>query len=190
MLKFFKRCTIALLIGLLCCPLSAQAEENAMNLLLIGVDTDSAETAGRSDTMLLVRVSDKSIRMVSFLRDLYVDIPGYGQNRLNAAYFYGGETLLKQTLENNFGIRIDRTATLHFQTLAHLVDDLGGVEIDVTSKELSYLNRLLKDEGLPPLESAGLQRLNGTQALCYSRLRKLDGDFQRTARQWSAQILG
>ena len=183
MFWFFRRTIIALMVCLLCFLPAAQAEAAPMNLLLIGVDSANAGTAGRSDTMLLMRISEDRIQMVSFLRDLYVDIPGHGKNRLNAAYFYGGEELLKKTLRNSFGVEVDRTATVHFQTLAQMVDELGGVEVDVAPKELPYLNRLLQDEGLPPVEKEGLQRLNGMQALCYSRLRKLDSDFHRTARQ-------
>ena len=83
--------------------------------------------------------------LTSVLRDLYVPIPGYGRARLNAAYFPGGETLLKETLTKNFGITIDRTVTVHFSALADMVDDLGGIEIDITEEERRHLNKLLKD---------------------------------------------
>lgn len=170
---------------------SAHAQTQPMNILLIGVDTIRAETNGRSDAMLLVRADPASgdLRMVSFLRDLYVSIPGVGKTRLNAAYFHGGEELLKETLKQNFGVTVDRTVTVHFSMLASLVDQLGGIEVDISEKELAQLNGIVKDYndayGLSGdrLMQAGRQRLNGKQALCYSRIRKMDSDFQRTSRQ-------
>jgi len=187
-LKKFRRSAAALCAALLLLTAvspAALAEGDVLDVLVIGVDTRSLEEPGRSDAMMLLRIDRQTgdLRLASFLRDLYVSIPGYGKSRLNAAYFYGGEELLKKTLKQNFGIEADRTATVHYPVLAELVDQLDGVELEVTSKELPYLNSLLADYGLSPLKEAGLQRLNGTQALCYSRIRKLDSDFQRTSRQ-------
>lgn len=169
----------------------AHAQAQGVNILLIGVDTLQEDANGRSDTMILVHANPETadIRMVSFLRDLYVPIPGVGKTRLNAAYVHGGEELLKQTLSDNFGVTVDHTVTVHFSMLADLVDQLGGIEIEVTSAERSQINKLLKDYNTSTgqrggeLEAAGLQRLTGKQALCYSRIRKIDSDFQRTSRQ-------
>ena len=169
----------------------AHAQAQGVNILLIGVDTLQEDANGRSDTMILVHANPETadIRMVSFLRDLYVPIPGVGKTRLNAAYVHGGEELLKQTLSDNFGVTVDHTVTIHFSMLADLVDQLGGIEIEVTSAERSQINKLLKDYNTSTgqlggeLEAAGLQRLTGKQALCYSRIRKIDSDFQRTSRQ-------
>ena len=162
---------------------TAQAE--AMNILLIGTDAAREGENARSDAMLLVQADpeENTLRMVSFLRDLYVSIPGVGETRLNAAYQHGGEKLLCDTLLQNFGTPIHRTVTVDFALLADVVDQLGGVELDLTEQELRHLNALLKDQREAPLNQAGLQRLNGRQALCYSRIRKLDSDFQRTQRQ-------
>ena len=169
----------------------AHAQAQGVNILLIGVDTLQEDANGRSDTMILVHANPETadIRMVSFLRDLYVPIPGVGKTRLNAAYVHGGEELLKQTLSDHFGVTVDHTVTVHFSMLADLVDQLGGIEIEVTSAERSQINKLLKDYNTSTgqsggeLEAAGLQRLTGKQALCYSRIRKIDSDFQRTSRQ-------
>lgn len=180
----FKRLlTLVLVLALLAPAACAQAE--AMNILLIGVDTPSGEQSGRSDTMILVRADPQegSLRMLSFLRDLYVQIPGVGRTRLNAAYRHGGEALLKQTLHEQFGVTADRTVTVHFDMLEELVDALGGIELTLSSQECSHLNAMLKSEGIGQRLSEGTQRLNGRQALFYSRLRKLDSDFQRTSRQ-------
>ena len=170
----------------------ARAEESVpFTVLLIGVDTSGR--AGRSDVMMLASVDPQAgrIRLASFLRDLYVSIPGHGRDRLNAAYFYGGEALLLRTLEENFGVSVDHTVTAHFPTLVTAVDLLGGVEADITEAERVQLNKILEDynrqvglaadDGL--LETAGEHLLNGRQALSYCRIRKIDSDFQRTGRQ-------
>ena len=173
----------ALLAAILILVTSAVAEE--MNVLLIGLDTE--ESPGRSDTMLLARIQPEEgrVQLISFLRDLYVPIPGHGSTRLNAAYFYGGEALLRQTLQENFGVSIHRSATVRFSTLKWLVDELGGVTVDVTDDERKHMNKLLKagGNGHMQLPESGTQLLNGPQALAYSRIRKLDSDFQRTKRQ-------
>ena len=169
----------------------ALAGETALNVLLIGVDAAGDGERGRSDTMILARVdpAEGSIRLVSFLRDLYVSIPGVGKTRLNAAYQHGGEALLKETLENTFGVAINRTVTVNFSLLADLVDQLGGVEVEITEKERGHLNDIIADynadHGLDGgrIAEAGMQRLDGRQALCYSRIRKIDSDFQRASRQ-------
>lgn len=181
-----KRALILLVALMLLLP-CAYAGENALHLLLIGVDSSAEGQRGRSDTMMLARVdaATGSVRLVSFLRDLYVPIPGHGKTRLNAAYFYGGETLLKETLQKQFGVTIDRTVTVRFSVLEELVNQLGGIEIELLEKERLHLNRLLEESGMgsEKLAQAGSQRLNGRQALMYSRIRKIDDDFQRTSRQ-------
>lgn len=128
--------TAALLLFTALPALASEAE--TMNILLIGVDTDTADQAGRSDAMLLVRITPETgdVRMVSFLRDLYLPIPGQGSSRLNAAYFFGGEELLKRTLKENFGVSVDRFVTVHFSLMAELIDLAGGVEIEIDRKSV------------------------------------------------------
>ena len=174
--------------------LSARAEaQDTFNLLLIGFDSYDPEEPGRSDSMILAQITPQTgdIKLVSFLRDLYVPIPGHGSTRLNAAYYYGGAELLKQTLQNSFGVRVDRSMAVNFSLMVELIDQLGGVQVDVTDKELKQLNSILKfynkkmgvaeKDGL--LEQSGTQNLTGKQALSFSRIRKIDSDFQRTSRQ-------
>ncbi|MDD3334441.1 MAG: LCP family protein [Eubacteriales bacterium] len=168
-------------------------DSKTMNILLIGTDTYEEEADGRSDTMMLLQIDPdaKEIRLLSFLRDLYVSIPGCGKTRLNAAYYFGGAELLKTTLENNFDVSIDRTVAVNFSLLEELVDEIGGVEVEVSPQELSSLNGIIsaynKKIGMEPkdelLQRAGLQLLNGKQALSYCRIRKIDSDFHRTERQ-------
>ena len=115
------------------------------------------------------------------MRDLYVQIPGYYNNRLNYTYGWGGFDLLDRTLENNFGVRVDGNLEVNFYRFAQLIDILGGVDLELRNDEAAWINRDTGYEGLV----GGLQHLNGEQALGYSRIRSLDGDadFSRTARQ-------
>ena len=118
--------------------------------------------------------------MTSFLRDLYVPIPGHRSNRINAAYSEGGTALLDDTLRENFGLHIDGNIEVDFSQFAQIIDLLGGVELELRKDEAAEIN---KETGSSL--TAGTQTLNGEQALTYSRIRKLDadGDFTRTSRQ-------
>ena len=193
MKRLFQRAAALLCAALLlvAAPPVHAAGEDPFTVLFIGVDTSGK--AGRSDVMMLARIDPDAgtVRLVSFLRDLYVSIPGHGYDRLNAAYFYGGEALLLQTLEENFGVSAEHTVAARFPSLVQAVDLLGGVEAEITESERQQLNKILEDynrqvglaadDGL--LETACEHLLNGRQALSYCRIRKIDSDFQRTGRQ-------
>lgn len=167
--------------------------DGVFNLLLIGVDTDRAGITGRSDTMTLavLNTRDKTVRLVSFLRDLYVRIPGKGYNRLNAAYAYGGPDLLVKTIRENFGVFIEGYLAVDFSLMVNLVDAIGGIGISVSPEERKALNGILEyynylrgdDERQGRLESAGFVNLTGLQAMSYARIRKIDSDFGRVERQ-------
>ena len=121
-----------------------------------------------------------------------MEIPGHGNNRINAAYAYGGADLLVETVEKNFKIQIDRYASVDFFVFMDIVDQMGGVELEISDEEFlvanAYINELneLLDEpyGTDWLPGGGLHHLNGKQALGYSRIRYVgDADFERTGRQ-------
>ncbi|MEE1012047.1 MAG: LCP family protein [Acutalibacteraceae bacterium] len=150
--------------------------DGLLNILLIGQDRRPDEGRQRSDCMILCSLNPetKELSMISFLRDLYVQIPGHSDNRLNAAYVYGGFDLIKETLEHNFGVAVDGCLEVDFDSFEQIVDILGGVEIELTSAEAEIVGSGATE---------GLCHLNGAQALTYTRIRKIDSDFQRTARQ-------
>ena len=174
---------------------SPMKEEGVTNILLIGNDSRENGEDGRSDAMILLSISNrtKKIYMTSLLRDMYVDIPGHKGNRLNAAYSYGGAELLMQTIEQNFDIHISRYVLVNFEAFANLVDAVGGVDLELTGKEVEYVNGYLveynillgRPEGTDYFEdlSGGMVHLNGPQALAYCRNRYIGTDFGRTERQ-------
>lgn len=174
---------------------SPMKEEGVTNILLIGNDSRENGEDGRSDAMILLSISNKTrkIYMTSLLRDMYVDIPGHKGNRLNAAYSYGGAELLMETIEQNFDIHISRYVLVNFEAFANLVDAVGGVDLELSSKEVEYVNGYLveynmllgRPEGTDYFAdtSGGMVHLNGPQALAYCRNRYIGTDFGRTERQ-------
>jgi LCP family protein required for cell wall assembly len=132
----------------------------------------------RTDTMLLLHLPDNSEKptMVSLLRDSYVDIPGKGKNKLNAAYALGGPKLLAQTVEKNTNLRLDHYIEIGFGGFAGLVDAVGGVEM--------CLDKPINDELAGINLPAGCQELNGANALGYVRTRKTPrADLDRVIHQ-------
>ncbi len=165
------------------------------NILLLGVDSRTGSISGRTDTMILLSVDIEGnlIKMTSFLRDTYVSIPGYKNNRLNAAYVYGGFDLLAATFEQNFGIRPDAYVAVNLSGLTRVIDELGGVYVDVNSKKLDRINaviywynkQVLNLSNLRDgyLTKGGLQKLTGKQAEAWARYRYSESDMQRAERQ-------
>ncbi len=156
------------------------AGSDIVNILLIGQDRRPGEGRARSDAMILCTFHKNTgkLTMTSFLRDLYVAIPGYRNNRINAAYSAGGMPLLNETLELNFGVHVDGNIEVDFTQFAQVIDLLGGVEIELRQDEANVINKV-SGRGL----SAGTALLTGQEALTYARIRKLDSDFGRTERQ-------
>ena len=157
-----------------------------VNILLVGADAREGETESRSDTMLLVTLDHKNqqIKLTSFLRDSYVEIAGKNKKtKLNAAFFYGGIQTLTDTLELNFKVDIDYYAMVDFEIFTTIVDEIGGVNVEVTEKESRYSKWAKNDGELIPIDAGESVLLNGKQALWYSRMRSLDSDFMRTQRQ-------
>lgn len=154
-------------------------DKDVINILLIGQDRRPGEKRARSDSMIILTIDKKtkSLKMTSLLRDLYVQIPGYSDNRINASYAWGGMKLLDKTIEKNFGIKIDRNIEVDFTAFKKVIDNIGGVTITLTEKEASHL----RNQGFSVGATSTL--MNGDLALAYSRIRYIDSDFYRTNRQ-------
>ena len=170
-------------------------EDGVVNILLIGNDSRQNGEDGRSDAMILLSVSSKTktVYMTSLLRDMYVEIPGHDGNRLNAAYSFGGAELLMETVEQNLDIPVNRYMLVNFEAFANLVDAVDGVDLELTTEELEYVNGYLveynmltgRPQGTDNMDTTkpGLVHLNGPQALAYCRNRYIGTDFGRTERQ-------
>ena len=155
------------------------------NILLIGQDRREGEGRARSDSMIIASIDKKreTISLISLMRDTYVQIPGYSDNRLNAAYAFGGMELLDETIYLNFGIEIDANVEVDFEAFVSVIDAVGGVDVYISQAEAECLYGFMSRRGEPYL-SEGIVHMDGELALQYSRIRKLAGsDFARTERQ-------
>ena len=154
------------------------------NILLVGQDRRPNEPRSRSDSMILVTINTKdyTITTTSFMRDLYVRIPdGWRSNRLNIPYAVGGFELLADTMELNFGIRPDRYVEVDFDGFQHVIEAVGGIELELTPDEAAHFSKAYTDFQA----TAGVNYLNPKNALRYARCRSIEGDadFSRTRRQ-------
>ena len=146
------------------------------NIALFGVDSrDNSFSNTRSDCIIIVSIHKKTndVKLTSVYRDTYVDIPGHGLDKITHAYAYGGPELAINTLNKNLDLNITEFVTVNFETVKTVVDNIGGIRITVTDAEASQISGL---------SSGGTYTLDGEQALAYSRIRKIDSDYQRTER--------
>ncbi|MFC0273900.1 LCP family protein [Metabacillus herbersteinensis] len=151
------------------------------NVLLLGSDT-RGEKQARSDTIMIAQYNPNTgkPKLVSIMRDSYVDIPGHGKNKINTAFSLGGPDLLRKTIKENFGIELQYYAIIDFQGFEKMIDVAfpDGVEIEV-EKQMS--------EKIGVTINPGLQRLDGEHLLGYVRFRQDKiGDFGRVERQQQA----
>ncbi len=155
--------------------------EEVVNILLLGQDRRGGTRNSLTDVMMLCSINKetKTLTMTSFLRDIYVKIPGHYRNdKLNVAYPVGGFKMIDDTLEVNFGVKVDGNVEVDFSQFTKIIDLLGGVDIELTGAEAKDMNTDY-DFGV----RSGMNRLNGEEALAYARIRYIDSDFNRTNRQ-------
>lgn len=168
--------------------------DEIVNIALFGIDSRSTSNSNnsRSDSIMIATIDKKhnKIKLTSILRDTYVKISGRGSDKINHAYAFGGPELAIKTLNQNFGLDIKDFVTVDFFGLEKIIDAIGGVEVEVKSNEINELNKYIKETAeiqnkkATLIEKAGLQTLNGMQAVSYGRIRKVgNGDFERTDRQ-------
>ena len=161
-------------------PSTIIQHKDLINILLVGQDRRPGEGRQRSDSMIVVSINtkNKTITLTSFMRDMYVYIPGYKANKMNAAYARGGFPMLCETLMANFGVAIDGCIEVDFDGFTSVIDLVGGVDMELTAGEVKYLNN-----GYGWDLKVGMNHLTGAQALGYSRDRANGNDYARTERQ-------
>ncbi|MGL5066376.1 MAG: LCP family protein [Sarcina sp.] len=161
------------------------------NVVIFGVDEPTG-TPGRSDTIMIATIdsNNDTLKLTSIMRDSYVNIPGYGMNKINAAYAFGGPQLALKTLNENYGMNLKYYVTQNFTTLPILVNKLGGITVNLSAAEIHamkapqwQLNQIFH-ENVPYVTTPGEHTLNGIQAMSYTRIRHgTGGDYARTYRQ-------
>lgn len=175
---------------------SVVSDEDIYNVLLIGVDRQEQNWNGNSDCMILVSIdkADNRVTMVSLMRDTYVNIPGVGYKKLNAAYAYGAGPLLCETITETYKVDVERYVAVDFWDLVDIIDIIGGVYLEITAEEAEVANGYILDmcERLMDIDpeehyfpaEGGTVYADGVQAVAYARIRYVgNSDFDRTERQ-------
>ena len=178
-----------------------ESDENITNILVVGQAARAGESQLIADTMIVFSINreTKTLTMTSLMRDLRLVWPDFydkdgkkhnGNNRINMAYNMGtrwrgdstgGMDLLESIVEYNFGVPVDNTIEIDFEIFEKVVNTIGGAYVDISQEELDYLQK-----NYPYMEklTVGENKLDGYQALCYARMRKVGhGDYERTERQ-------
>ncbi len=151
------------------------------NILILGTDKRKSQSNYRSDTMMLLSIDKKhkALKLTSFLRDSWVYIPAKDRYaKLNAACAYGGPQMVIDTIEYNFKVKIDSYVMIDFNIFRTIINDIGGITLDISEAEAACITREAGYECKP-----GTRHVKGKTALWYARIRHLDSDFNRTARQ-------
>ena len=175
-----------------------ESKDDVTNIAFFGLDARKKGQNTRSDVIMVLSIDRKNnkIKVSSIMRDLYVNIPGKGKNKINAAYAFGGAPLAVKTLNTLFDLNIRNYVTVDFFGMEKLIDKIGGVDINIKESEikafndcLAELNILNGDEDEPEpdynfIKEPGIKRLTGRQAVAYSRIRYVgNADYERTERQ-------
>jgi len=165
-------------------------DSNWTNFLLMGGDSRGSQSYARTDTMIVLSVnfSTGEMKMSSLMRDIWVNLQDVGGAKLNAANVYGGPKLLMRTVNQNFNLNVSQYAMINMTALAEVIDKLGGINIDISKEEMSYINDYMKTFVVPTLSTARLTQygpdtlLTGNQAISFTRNRYQDSDYVRTER--------
>lgn len=145
------------------------------NIALFGIDSPKDQN-GRSDSVMILTIDEKNkeLKLSSIMRDSYVNIKGHGQDKITHAYAFGGPELAVSTLNENFDLDIENFITVDFTSLPKIINEIGGIDLNITEGDLKYIGS--------SVTKTGKQTLNGEQALAYSRIRYDGGDQMRTQR--------
>ena len=169
-------------------------DKSITNIALFGVDSrdTNSDKGSRSDSIMILSIDKEhnKLKLTSIMRDTYVNVEGHGKTKITHAYAYGGPSLAVKTINQNFNMNIKDYVTVDFFGLEKIIDSIGGVQIDVDKDEIPVMNDYItgtsKIEKTVPtfVKSSGMQTLNGSQAVAYSRIRYVgNADYERTERQ-------
>lgn len=167
----------------------AKTSSSVINILICGEEAIN-DNRGRTDSIMIATINQKDNRLslTSIMRDTYVKIPGFSDNKINAAYHNGGMKTLVATIKENFGIAVDGYVLVNFDSFQQIIDAIGGIDIELSEEEVKYLNstNYISDTSNHNL-TVGVNHMNGNQALGYARVRYVSkdgnmGDFARTLR--------
>lgn len=170
---------------------SPKEHDDIITVALFGTDY-SGEVNGASDSTMILGIDKKNnkIKLLSLMRDMYLDLPDGGKRNLNYTMSDGGPELILRTMNYNFNLKVDKFVQVDLTNLPTVIDTLGGVEMNITSEEVGYMNNYISHidanngTSTPKITSSGKQLLNGTQASAYCRIRYTEGrDYKRTERQ-------
>lgn len=195
---------MALVLALTSCAALAEGaadtteESEWVNILLLGGDSRSLSEYGRTDSMIIVSVNreESLVKMSSIMRDTWVSIPDKGNNKINAANVFGGPELAVEVVSDYFDVEIDDYVLINMINMANIIDLVGGVDVELTSGEAKYVSDnaagFISEVGMQydkeiATVSAGVQHLNGVQAITHSRNRS-DSDYHRVMRQQSVLL--
>ena len=168
---------------------SVSTNKDVINILLCGEESIGGGR-GRTDSIMIATINqkDNQLKLTSIMRDSYVQIPGFSDNKINAAYHNGGMKTLIKTIKKNFGIAVDGYVLVNFDSFQKIVDAVGGIDITLDEQEVKYLNstNYISDTSNHTL-TVGKNHMNGNQALGFARVRYVVrdgecGDFARTLR--------
>lgn len=173
-------------------PGEGRHEDGVYNVLLLGEEAiGSGDGRGRTDVIVIatMNTNNKTLKLTSLMRDTFVQIPGYKDNKLNTAYEKGGLDLLYETISLNFNIRLDGCVMVNFNNFETIIDKIGGLDLTLTAGEAKYLNttNYISNKAYRNVVE-GTQHMNGNQVLGYSRVRKRatitgnNNDYGRTDR--------
>lgn len=188
-----RRWACAVMVVIMMLAMTASAEDSWRHFLLLGCDSRSAESYERSDSMIVLSVNSATlqVKMVSIMRDTWVEIPGHGAAKINSAVVYGGPELATKVVSESFGLNIERYIMINMGSLVGVIDSLGGIDLEITQGEMKFINEWVEDtlksfgsnEEIAPLTEFGRVHLNGVQAVTHARNRTIGSDYERTVRQ-------
>ncbi|MCI8352330.1 MAG: LytR family transcriptional regulator [Clostridia bacterium] len=162
-------------------------------IAIFGVDSRNNELVKgtRSDCIILAIINEKTkeVKLTSVYRDTYLELTGRSLDKITHAYAYGGAALAISSLNTNLDLNIKEFVTVNFESVVDIVDAVGGVNVNITSEELKYINGYIDEinrvtgNNASHITKTGKQNLNGVQALAYGRIRyTAGGDYKRTER--------